>query len=663
MTKSVSTRITMLLVVIGVLTAAAVAVVVPRLIGNLIREEAGRSADQTVRIVKALRGYYTENVVAPANKSGVLRTHYLHKGDDAVIPLPATMVHEWSDKLAQEGISLDLYSIYPFPHRASRQLDSFKQQAWDEVSKRPQVSYARTQTENGRQLMRVAIADTLQSPACVNCHNNHPDTPRVGWALGDVRGVLEVRLDLTENMAAAREVGWILAGILVVITLAGSAALFASMRRSLLAPIASLSNVAQSFAQGDMAVAIDGINRPDEIGALARSLDTFRKQTEEIQEAEQRLQQAQRMEAVGQLTGGVAHDFNNLLAVMMGNAELLKPESDEDKSKLKAILRAASRGSELTQRLLAFSRQQPLRPQAIDLAALAGGMTDLLARTLGATIEIETHTASGLWLASADPGQVENALLNLAINARDAMPGGGKLTIECTNARLDEAYVADNPYAITGDYAVIAVSDNGTGMSEEVQARAFEPFFTTKEVGQGSGLGLSMVYGFAKQSDGHVNIYSEDGKGTTVKIYLPRATGIATSDTRNVDESLPMGHGEKILVVEDDDDVRVLASLMLEGLGYRVVAVPEAASARAALEAEDDLSLVLSDVILPGGESGPEFAEELRTTNPDLKIIFMSGYPATAAKRNGAIGADRVLLNKPFQRRQLAEAVHQQLYS
>ncbi len=379
--------------------------------------------------------------------------------------------------------------------------------------------------------------------------------------------------------------------------------------------------------------------------------------------AEEQLRQAQKMEAVGQLTGGVAHDFNNLLAVIMGNAELLSVGSDGSEPKLEAIRRAATRGSELTQRLLAYSRQQPLRPQTIDLAELTGGMSDMLARTLGATVEIETRVTDGVWLASADPGQVENALLNLVINARDAMPDGGKLTIECMNVTLDAAYVAENPEAVAGDFAVVAVSDSGTGMSEDVRAHAFDPFFTTKEVGEGSGLGLSMVYGFTKQSGGHVSIYSEEGQGTTVKIYLPRAESIATDAALEVGGSIPMGQGETILIIEDDEDVRILASQVLEGLGYRVVAVPEAASARAVLKTERDVSLVLSDVVLPGGMSGPDFAEEARTTDPDVKIIFMSGYPAAAAKRNGFMGSDRVLLNKPFQRRELAEAVREALAS
>ena len=316
---------------------------------------------------------------------------------------------------------------------------------------------------------------------------------------------------------------------------------------------------------------------------------------------------------------------------------------------------------QMTQRLLAYSRQQPLRPQAIDLLELTTGMSDLLARTLGETIEIETLAQPELWSAAADPGQVENALLNLAINARDAMPDGGKLTIECTNVKLDQAYVDENPEALVGDFAVLAVSDTGTGMSADVMARVFDPFFTTKEVGQGSGLGLSMVYGFTKQSVGHVSIYSEEGRGTTVKLYLPRAEHVAEDIAAEPEDAIPTGRGETILVIEDDEDVRALATDTLKGLGYDVIAVATAAAARDVLAGETPTNLILSDVILPGGTSGPEFAEEVQATNPNLEIIFMSGYPAAAAKRNGFLGSNRVLLNKPFQRRQLAEAVQNAL--
>jgi PAS domain S-box-containing protein len=382
----------------------------------------------------------------------------------------------------------------------------------------------------------------------------------------------------------------------------------------------------------------------------------------ESKRAEAQLFRAQKLEAVGQLTGGVAHDFNNLLAVVQGNAEILAEIVGEDDKAVRGILRASARGAELTQRLLAFSRQQPLWPQAIALQDLVAGMSELLKSALGETIAVETMADPDLWAAAADPGQVENALLNLAINARDAMVDGGKLTIECLNARLDETYLAQSPEAVAGDYVVLAVSDSGRGMTAEEIERAFEPFFTTKEVGEGSGLGLSMVYGFAKQSDGHVSLYSEPGKGTTVKVYLPRAAHAPERPEKDGTEAVPRGQGETILVIEDNEEVRGLAVRMIERLGYRVRDVPEAASALSLLEQEgDSIDLVLSDVVLPGGMSGPKFADAAREFRPDLKVIFMSGYPAEASHRNGLLAPDKVLLNKPFEKRQLARALREAL--
>jgi PAS domain S-box-containing protein len=378
-----------------------------------------------------------------------------------------------------------------------------------------------------------------------------------------------------------------------------------------------------------------------------------------FRQAEEQARQSQKMEAVGQLTGGVAHDFNNLLAVIIGNAEILIEDLGDEDPSPKAILRAARRGTELTQRLLAFSRRQPLDPQPISLGDLVDGMSGMLGRTLGESIEIAVSREEGAWSAMADAGQVENALLNLAINARDAMPGSGRLTIECMNARLDEAYLGGNVDAAPGDYAVLAVSDSGTGMPASVLEHVFEPFFTTKEVGQGTGLGLSMIYGFAKQSGGHVTIYSEEGRGTTVKLYLPRAGGDAVPCKPENLAALPRGRGETVLLLEDDDDVRTLAARILEGLDYRVIEAAQAEVAGEALAADERIDLLLSDVVLPGKHNGPDFARQARETYPGLKILFMSGYPAEAARRNGfADLGGAPLLRKPLDRRQLAEALH-----
>jgi CheY-like chemotaxis protein len=363
------------------------------------------------------------------------------------------------------------------------------------------------------------------------------------------------------------------------------------------------------------------------------------------------------MEAIGQLTGGVAHDFNNLLAVILGNAELLDLRSRENNGLVQAIIHAAMRGEELTYRLLAFSRQQPLQPRSIDLAALVAGMSDILERALGEMIEIETFAESGLWMARADAGQVENTLLNLANNARDAMVGGGKLRIECANVRGDEATAAQTSEAIAGDYVMLAVSDTGVGMSEAVLERVFEPFFTTKDVGEGSGLGLSMVYGFAKQSDGHVIIDSKAGKGTTVKLFLPRSKDAAVQAGKAVTDRIPHGRGEVVLVIEDDPDVRELAAGILDSLGYRVITAPTADTARTVLEETERIDLVLSDVVLPAGTSGPAFVREARARRPGLKVVFMSGYVGEAVTRNGLPEPDTILLSKPFQRHEMAEAL------
>ena len=382
---------------------------------------------------------------------------------------------------------------------------------------------------------------------------------------------------------------------------------------------------------------------------------------EQRERVEEQLRQAQKMEAVGKLTGGIAHDFNNLLAVIHGNAEFLGDEVGSQHPSVCAIFRASARGAELAQRMLAFSRQQPLQPQSIDLADLVAAVADMLERTLGETIEVEIDSVPNLWPATADPGQVENVLLNLAINARDAMPEGGRLMIQCSNARLDEAYAAGRPDAVAGDYVVLAVSDNGVGMPAEVQEHAFEPFFTTKDVGEGSGLGLSMVYGFARQSGGHVIIYSEEGHGSTVKLYLPRDAVAVRKPEPGEATQTPRGSGETILLIEDDADVSEITNKMLRSLGYRVIGAPEAASARALLDDGATVDMVLSDVILPGGMSGPEFAEEAKTLYPDLKVIFMSGYPAKAVECDGLLGPDRVLLNKPFQVQQLATTLRASL--
>ncbi len=377
--------------------------------------------------------------------------------------------------------------------------------------------------------------------------------------------------------------------------------------------------------------------------------------------AAQRLHQAQKAEAISQLTGGVAHDFNNLLAVIQGNAELIADRIGKDDLLVNAILRASKRGADLTDHLLAFSRQQPLQPRPTDIDRLVAGTMVLSRRTLGETLKIETDLEQGLGHVMVDPGQLENALLNLAINARDAMSAGGTLTLEARNVRFDEDDCGRDREIAAGDYVALSVRDNGSGMSPEVQAKAFEPFFTTKDVGEGSGLGLSMVYGFAKQSGGHVTIDSEPGRGTSVTLFLPRADGEERQEDPWSNEATPRGQGETILIIEDDDEVRACAVRTLERLGYRTVDVADATSGHAVMANGCVPDLLFSDVVLPGGVSGPAFAKQARTTAPDLRVVFISGYPREIECENGATSCGAVLLSKPIRLEPLAKALRDAL--
>lgn len=375
----------------------------------------------------------------------------------------------------------------------------------------------------------------------------------------------------------------------------------------------------------------------------------------------EQVNQAQKMEAVGQLTGGVAHNFNNLLAVILGNIELLEDEIG-DNQLLASINRAAARGAELTQRLLAFSRQQTLVPRSINLAELIASLDDLFRRTLGEPIKISANVGADIWPVFADPGQLENALLNLAINARDAMPKGGILEIWCSNIELqkDDSRVGDD--VVAGEYVQISVRHTGTGMTKETVEHAFEPFYTTKDVGEGSGLGLSMVYGFAQQSGGDAVIESEPGSGTEVRLFLPRSDTAARMEERTQDSDLKRGRGEVILVLENDPDVRQLAVTILDGLGYKAL---EAANANAAMRVLEDQSenvvLLLSDVVLPGGVSGPEFAAKAKDQNSKMKVVFMTGYASDPDAIDKIPGIGEALLAKSFKRTDLATVIHDTL--
>ncbi len=381
---------------------------------------------------------------------------------------------------------------------------------------------------------------------------------------------------------------------------------------------------------------------------------------------EEQLTQSQKMEAIGQLTGGVAHDFNNLLAIIVGNLEMIRDDLSDDsplRRYLEPAMRSAKRGGELTHRLLAFSRRQTLNPAQVDTNGLIEGVTDIIRRTIGPSVEIETKLADDLWPAFVDHHQLESAILNLAINARDAMEDKGKLTIETANVLLDDALAESQQDIRPGDYITIAVSDTGTGMSDEVIARAFDPFFTTKETGRGTGLGLSMVYGFVKQSRGNIRIYSEPGQGTSVKLYLPRATGEADMpDTANKQNSAePPKSGATLLVVEDDPDVRDLTVTQLTGLGYRVLEAGTGVDALRLYDATPHVDLVITDLALPGGMNGRDIALAIKDRTPDMRILCMSGYTEGALSRQGHLPGDLSILHKPFTKAQLAEAVKTEL--
>jgi PAS domain S-box-containing protein len=376
---------------------------------------------------------------------------------------------------------------------------------------------------------------------------------------------------------------------------------------------------------------------------------------------EGRLRQAQKMEAIGQLTGGIAHDFNNILTVVIGMTELLSDALAQNKELapiVEAIDEAATRGAQLTQRMLAFARKQPLQARNLDLNEIVSRATTMLQRTLGEDIALKPVLAEGLWEAFADPSQVEDAILNLAVNARDSMPNGGQLVIETANAVLDANYAAQNVEVTPGEYAAVSVTDSGTGIPPEVLERVFEPFFTTKEVGRGTGLGLSMVYGFVKQSRGHVKIYSEVGHGTRITVYLPRA--VVAQTEKDVDATplrTDLGGSETILVVEDSTPVRRVAVNILQGLGYQVYEAEDGPHALKILEQPVEIDLLFTDLIMPNGIDGQELVRRARALRPGLKALFTSGYSEHFLKGRSPTEEGVALLSKPYRTQKLAEAI------
>jgi signal transduction histidine kinase/CheY-like chemotaxis protein len=482
------------------------------------------------------------------------------------------------------------------------------------------------------------------------------NSPQVNKLSGQLRDKINEILHaerqlLDERQRQARQDRYLLAGLVAL------ALLFATLLAAILA--------------GSTLQAVKGL--------VARTKE-LEEESRLRQEAEDTLRQAQKMEAVGQLTGGIAHDFNNLLTIILGNLDGMRRQLADAANPgdvqtligkmtkpLDSAMQGAKSAAQLTQRLLAFSRRQALAPARVDLNRLITGMLDLLRRTLGEEISIETVFAAGLWPTHADPHQLENVLLNLALNAKDAMPEGGCLTIETANTYLDDAYVRRFGDVAAGQYVVLCVTDTGSGIPEEVLEHVFEPFFTTKAHGEGSGLGLAMVHGFIKQSGGHVRIYSEEGEGTTVKVYLPRMTAVeetkavpagkAESDLAPMPRAKP---SEVILLVEDSDGVRAYAKDVLEHLGYWVLEASDAEDALRAVAKKPRIDLLFTDVVLPGA-SGRELAEDIRQLYPHVPVLFTTGYTRNAIVHQGRLDPGIHLLNKPYTQQDLARKVRELL--
>jgi len=414
------------------------------------------------------------------------------------------------------------------------------------------------------------------------------------------------------------------------------------------------------FPGATMRTVINDVN-----GRKLGFLEVVRDVSDELRR-EAALMQASRMEAIGQLTGGIAHDFNNILTVILGNLELLdmKLEDESQRALAREAQEASEMGARLTDRLLTFGRRQHLETEKINLNEFVLGITDLLNRAIGEDIDLSTSLASDLWLTEVDPGQVENAVLNLAINARDAMPGGGRLYIETRNVKLDSDAVALTPELQPGEYVALSVSDTGHGMPPDVRARAFEPFFSTKGAGKGSGLGLATIYGFAKQSGGHATIYSEVGKGTVVNLYLPRSQIPESASAAAVTEDqvhAEQAQAELILVVEDDDRLRKLTLTRLESLGYRVCEARNGVEALDVLRENAGIDLVFTDLVMPGGMSGIDLLREVQTNYPKSRVLLTSGYAEELVSSAGIEDNFVRLLRKPYRQSDLATAIRKSL--
>jgi signal transduction histidine kinase/CheY-like chemotaxis protein len=476
----------------------------------------------------------------------------------------------------------------------------------------------------------------------------------VFWSLAIFAAVCGVTrlLSILTLWVPAYDIEGLTKGFLALISVALSAAMLLMLPRILVLP--TRIQLRQAYEALDEEV------------RLRRNAEAMVQRFQEIEATESQVRQAQKMEAIGQLTGGVAHDFNNILTVITGTIEILG-EAVKDRPHLAHITNligaAAARGADLTKHLLAFSRRQPLQPRNVDVNAVVVDAARLLRPTLGEQIEIESMLAHDSAPALIDPSQLTNAILNLALNARDAMPNGGKLTLETKNVVLDENYAAMSSEVNPGNYVLIAVSDSGKGIPASLLEKVFEPFYTTKDIGKGSGLGLSMVYGFVKQSNGHIRIYSEEGHGTTVKLYLPQAAGAADALPAEAGISEFVRGDESILIVEDDALVREYVVTQISRLGYDTLAANNAAEALAIINGPERIDLLFTDVIMPGGMNGRQLAIEAQTRRPGLKLLYTSGYTENAIVHHGRLDAGVLLLPKPYLSSDLARMIRTALAS
>ena len=496
------------------------------------------------------------------------------------------------------------------------------------------------------------------------------DGQRAMWASAETeqsrRAGLRVLARMPSDTIVADADGRLLQDLLLLALLALGVftAVWLVAERAVRRPVARITQMASELAAGDLAARIPSPLPRGELGALMMQLNhtaqALQKQRDDIAELGDKLRHSQRLDAVGQLTGGVAHDFNNLLTVVLGNAELLvdlNRDHPQQRQLAEMIGSAALRGAELTQRLLAFARKQALDPKVVDLNQLLVNMHPMLRRSLGEHIDIACVPRQGLWTAVVDQGQLENALLNLCLNARDAMPQGGSLTLETANVTLDAAYAAQNVDVAPGAYVVLAVSDTGQGIAPQHLLRVFEPFFTTKPPGKGTGLGLAMVYGFIKQSGGHTTVYSEPGQGTTVKLYLPRAVSPVVQDGGKLEPALIPGGTGTVLLVEDDDVVRRFAGEQLRSFGYTVVEAADGPQALAIVQTRADIDVLFTDVVMPGGMSGRALADAALQLRPGLAVLYTSGYTENAIVHHGRLDSGTLFLAKPYRRSDLDRMV------